>query len=198
MRSIFDLKGYDEAVVEKLRNIFQNGEGYLLDHDNNITEQTRFLIKLFEKITPKRILEIGTHKGTFCYFVHLYYPRITIDTFGNLLESKRAVDFLNKLFGKYINYYYGNSRTTLSDFNPPYSIDFAWVDGGHSYEVCIGDLRNCERLNIHHIAVDDYQKKLQWSVKKPVDDFIKHSKYELGGKSDFSKDSRGIVYLRKI
>ncbi|MFH1593681.1 MAG: class I SAM-dependent methyltransferase [Candidatus Omnitrophota bacterium] len=159
-----------------------------------ICEQVRFISSLLSGIKPNRIIEIGTHKGMFCYLVSLYDNTIEIDTFGNLFESQKAVDILNAKFGTHINFIYGDSQNTFREYAAEKVIDFAWVDGGHSYEVCTSDLINCRRLNIPHIAVDDYVREN--AVKKSVHDFIKQTGYAIGGRSNFAIDGRGIVYLR--
>ena len=83
---------------------------------------------------------------------------------------------------------------TLSSFSPDYRIDFAWIDGGHSFETCISDLINCARLKIFTIAIDDY--KWVGDVKKAVDEFIEKYDYAIENISNFA-DYRGIVHLVK-
>jgi len=130
----------------------------------------------------------------FCYIAYLSNREIKIDTFGNLHGSQKAVDTLNQEYGPHIKFYLSDSMQTLSDFRPSYQIDFAWVDGGHSFEVCTTDLVNCARLNISSIAVDDY--KWKDSIKKAVDRFIIKYNYEITNISNFI-DYRGIAYLEK-
>ena len=73
-------------------------------------------------------------------------------------------------------------------------IDFAWVDGGHFGEVPITDLRNCGRLNIPHILVDDYFY-LQDDVMRSVKMFVSETNYEIISHTDNTLDDRGIVYI---
>lgn len=193
----FDWKRIDIEVVNKLNNtIPSSAEGCLLDKVNDLRTRTQvnFIVSILKQINAKKILEIGTYKAMFCYVVHLYDNSITIDTFGDLPESQKAVDELNLKYGEYIHYHLGDSRETLKDFWPNYQIDFAWVDGGHYYEVCMSDLVNCDRLKILNIAVDDYK----WSndVKKAVEEFVEKYNYKITGISNFI-DYRGIVHLTR-
>lgn len=194
----FDWKKLDAEVVHKLNNTMPlNYEGCLLDKVNDLRTRTQvnFLVSILEQINAQKILEVGTHKAMFCYVVHLYDNSITIDTFGNLPESQKAVDILNRKYGEYTHYHFGNSKQTLKDFSPNYQIDFAWVDGSHHYEVCMSDLVNCDRLKIPNIAVDDYK----WSkdVKKAVGEFVEKYNYSIAGISNFI-DYRGIIHLTRI
>lgn len=194
----FDWKKLDIEVVNKLKNTMpSNYEGCLLDKVNDLRTRTQvnFFVSILKQINAKKILEFGTHKAMFCYVVHLYCNSIAIDTFGNLPDSQKAVDILNRKYGEYIHYHFGNSKQTLKDFSPNYQIDFAWVDGSHHYEVCMSDLVNCDRLKILNIAVDDYN----WSndVKKAVAEFVEKYNYSIAGISNFI-DYRGIVHLARI
>jgi len=193
----FDWNKLDNGLTKKLNaTIPLNDEGCLLDkvNDLRVRTQVNFIATLIRQSNAKKILETGTHKAMFCYVAYLCNRVLTIDTFGNLQESQKAVDVLNREFGEYVRYYFGNTRKTLKDFSPEYQIDFAWVDGGHSIEVCFSDLVNCHRLGIPSIAVDDYK----WSsrVKSTVHKFSKEYNYSITGTSNFL-DYRGIVHLTR-
>jgi hypothetical protein len=197
VRPLFNWGKLDHDVIRALSNtIPDNYEGCLLDqpYDLRVRSQVNFIASILEEAHPKRILETGTHKAMFCYIVHLYDDSARIDTFGNLDESRRSVDVLNKRYGEYIRYHLGDSRNTLAQFSPAYPVDFAWIDGGHSYEVCKSDLFHCDRLQIPHIAIDDYK----WieEVKRAVHDFVGEGRYSLVSISDVL-DYRGIAYLRR-
>ena len=193
----FDWKKLDNELIEKLNATMPLiNEGGLLDKANDlrVRAQVSFLATLIRQSNVKRILEAGTHKAMFCYVAYLCNSAIIIDTFGNLQESQKAVDVLNCEFGKYIRYHLGDTRRTLRDFSPEYQIDFAWVDGGHSFDVCFSDLVNCHRLNIPSIAVDDY--KGDDNIKKAVSKFTEEHNYLITGISNLI-DYRGIVHLTR-
>jgi predicted O-methyltransferase YrrM len=193
-----DWKKLDNKAIVELDNTMPfSREGCLLDkvNDLRVRAQVNFISALIHQNNAKKILETGTHKAMFCYVAYLCNSAVTIDTFGNLKESQKAVNILNHKFGEYIRYHLGDTRKTLKDFSPEYQIDFAWVDGGHSLEVCYSDLKNCHRLNIPSIVVDDY--KWSGNVKKSVNKFTKEYNYSVQGISNLL-DYRGIVHLTRI
>lgn len=186
----------DPAIIKELNETMPGcGEGGLLDMmDLRARTQINFLASALKRTNAKRILETGTHKAMFCYLAHLCNESVTIDTFGNRPESQKAADILNQRYNNFITFHFGDSRQTLSAFSPDYRIDFAWVDGGHSFEVCYSDLVNCARLKIPDIAIDDY--RLDASVKNAVDTFIKEYGYSISAASNIL-DCRGVVRLTK-
>ncbi len=196
----FNFSKIDVKLINELRETIPlNDEGYLFEDFNGLRTRTQiiFLASIIKQINAKRILETGTHMAMFCYMVYLSDSSISVDTFGNLAASQKNVDILNQKFGEYIKYHPGDSRITLKSFSPGYKIDFAWIDGGHSFEVCMSDLLNCRRLGIPSIAVDDYKWKSDVNdVKMAVDEFIEKYNYSISDISNLA-DYRGIVYLTK-
>jgi len=196
----FNFSKIDVKLIKELRGTMPlNDEGYLFDGINSLRTRTQIILlaSIIKQINAKRILETGTHTAMFCYMVYLCDSSISIDTFGDIAVSQENVNILNQKFGEYIKYHLGDSRITLKSFSPECKIDFAWIDGGHSFEVCMSDLLNCYRLGIPSIAVDDYK----WEngvndVKRAVDEFIEKYNYSISGISNLA-DYRGIVYLTK-
>jgi len=193
----FNWEKIDRSLVAKLNNVLpRDNEGCLLDAlgDLRVRTQVNFLASIMKKTKAKRIIETGTHKAMFCYIAYLCNELVTIDTFGDLPGSQKAVEILNQAYGRYISFHMGDSRQTLSNFFPSYQVDFAWIDGGHSFEVCSSDLANCARLKVPSIAVDDYK----WvdTVQRAVGEFIERYEYSVAGRSN-SADYREIVHLQK-
>jgi len=197
--TIFDWKKLDMEIVYKLRDSLKtNDEGYLFDYssgDLRVRTQINYLASIIKGGRVKRILETGTHNAMFCYLAYLCNSSVAIDTFGNLPESREAVNILNNKYGAYISYHLGDTRQTLSSFSPDYQIDFAWIDGGHLFEVCSSDLLNCARLGIPSITVDDY--KWNGEVKQAVDEFSGRCGYSIQYISNLA-DYRGIAHLVKV
>lgn len=189
--NILEHENFSKDIMNRLNGMFVQIEGSTFQNAKEQTIiQTTFIGDILNSISPKVIIETGTHKANFDYFVKLICPEIEIITFGNNAQSQDCVNLLNNEFGKYISFILGDSTKTFSAFTTTKNIDFAWVDGGHSYKICMSDLKNCERLNIPHICVDDYNRL----VKKPVTDFVQNSDYKL---IKISTDIRGIAYLAK-
>jgi precorrin-6B methylase 2 len=185
---------YDYEFLNKLFSSWNQNEGSTFGWDDmhGSYEQTSFHKKAFEKIKPTNILEIGTHKGSYSYFAKMELPDCKIWTFGIDPESKVCTDLINDHFKeKFITFIEGDSLKTLPNFNKNIKFDLAWVDGNHNYNGAMSDLKQCERLNINNILVDDLSMD---TVRNAVDDFIKQSNYHL---IEESKDDRIIGLLAK-
>ena len=185
---------YDYDLLLTLSNVWGNVEGSTF-YSPNLDQQKiqlEFHKKCFSEIKPKTILEIGTHKANYSYFVKKNYPDIKIVTFGIDPQSEECVNLVQKYYSEnFIEFHCGNSINTLSEYNTPLKFDLAWVDGGHSFECAYSDLNNCVRLGIKNILVDDVV--LISDVNKAVVEFLnKNPNYSL---KDKSTDERGIVWL---
>ena len=167
--------------------------GPVVDHQRD--EQLRFLEKVIREVKPLHIVETGTHFAGFDYFVVLIDKSIRIDTFGINEGSQKAVDILNEHFKTDIQFHLGDSVETFTKFTPEYKIDFAWIDGGHTEEICLIDLYNCARLEIGHICCDDYS--MARAVRKAVADFLySYPEYKVQD-IDSEIDKRRIIYLKR-
>jgi len=187
-------KKYDFNFLNKLSRVFLNNEGSTFYSPNMDQQkiQLEFHKKCCSKIKPKNILETGTHKGNYSYFIKKNYPEIKIVTFGIDSQSQECVNLIEEYFNEnFIKFYCGNTIQTLSDYNTSLKFDLAWVDGGHNFDCAYSDLNNCARLGIKNILIDDVT--LICDVNKAVNQFLdKNSNYTV---IDKSKDERGIVWL---
>ena len=103
---------------------------------------------------------------------HLYYNIILKEN----LNSKESVEkFLDK-FKRNIRLVKGDTNKTLKQ-NDLTNIDFAFIDGGHSYETTYNDLSelySAMKNKNKTIVCDDYMDASYITeVKKAVDDFVK-------------------------
>lgn len=152
----------------------------------------RYKIDWLNKIKPNTLLETGTNKAQFCYIVKLLFPQCRITTFDVHDWCQEMVNMVLEETGtEDITFVCGNTLETMKQINN--SFDCAWIDGGHSYEVCLSDLKECDRLGIKNILVDDWT--FCGDVKIAVLDFTKEGKYKIVGES---MDSPGIVELELI
>lgn len=185
---------YDFNFLNKLANVFGNIEGSTFFSPNMDQQkiQLEFHKKCFSKINPKNILETGTHKANYSYFIKKNYPEIKIITFGIDPQSQECVNLVEEYFNEnFIEFHCGNTIETLSNYNTSLQLDLAWVDGGHNFDCAYSDLSNCARLGIKNILIDDVT--LISDVDMAVNEFlIKNPNYNLVDKSD---DERGIVWL---
>lgn len=185
---------YDFEFLNKLFSVWSQPEGSTFGWDsmNGSTIQTNFHKKVFQEVNPNRILEVGTHKGSYSYFAKKELPKVQIHTFGIDSESKTCVDMINEHFNEeFITFIEGNSAETLTIFKTRMKFNLAWIDGGHTYEECLSDLKNCARLNITNILVDDNSMS---TVSNAVSDFCKEFNYNI---KEQSADERIIAWLVK-
>ena len=192
--------GVEDEVLGRLGNLnpfvtgslFQAGPKERLDNNERVESQIEFVCNALTSFGATRVLETGTYRGEFAYFLKLVLPDlVSVDTFDIDSNSSGCVDFLNQHFGEYITFRLGDTTEVLPVFNPDYHLDFAWVDGGHTEGVCLSDLKNCARLGIDTICIDDlYIRAVKWAVEK----FLELGDYVL---SETSVDFRRTCCLRK-
>ncbi len=103
---------------------------------------------------------------------HFYYNLYLKENL-NSLESVK--NFLKK-FENQVSLHKGNSNVLLKNLNIE-KIDFAFIDGGHSYQTTLNDLEIVYQNMVGKkgtIVCDDYQDASYITdVKKAIDDFVK-------------------------
>ena len=103
---------------------------------------------------------------------HLYYNLYLKEN----LNSLESVKFFLKKFENKISLHKGDSNKVLKNLDMR-KIDFAFIDGGHSYQTTFNDLKNIyENMkgNKGTIVCDDYQDASYITeVKKAIDDYVK-------------------------
>jgi predicted O-methyltransferase YrrM len=111
-------------------------------------------------------------------FKHIYYNFLLKEN----LNSRKSIEKFLKKFKKNINLVKGDTNNTLkqTDLN---KIDFAFIDGGHSYETTYNDLSTLYlsmKNRSKTIICDDYaDASYITEVKKAVDDFVKEKNLSL-------------------
>jgi len=111
-------------------------------------------------------------------FKHIYYNFLLKENL-NTIES---IEKFLKKFKKNINLVKGDTNKTLKKTNLK-KIDFAFIDGGHSYETTYNDLSilySSMKNKSKTIICDDYaDASYITEVKKAVDDFVKKNNLSL-------------------
>ena len=81
-----------------------------------------------------------------------------------------------------VNLYKGNSNDVLKNLNIE-NIDFAFIDGGHSYQTTLNDLKavyQSMKGKKGTIVCDDYEDASYITeVKKAIDDYVKSENLSL-------------------
>ena len=105
-------------------------------------------------------------------FKHIYYNLLLKEN----LNSRESIKKFLKKFKKNINLVKGDTNKTLKHTNLN-KIDFAFIDGGHSYETTYNDLSilySSMRNKSKTIICDDYaDASYITQVKRAVDNFVK-------------------------
>ena len=109
---------------------------------------------------------------------HIYYNLYLKE---NLNSIKSVKKFLQKFEAK-VNLHQGNSNKILKNLNID-KIDFAFIDGGHSYQTTLNDLeivyKNMKGKK-GTIVCDDYEDTSYITdVKKAVDNYVKKENLSL-------------------
>ena len=111
-------------------------------------------------------------------FKHIYYNILLKEN----LNSTESIEKFLKKFKKNINLVKGDTNKTLKETNLK-KIDFAFIDGGHSYETTYNDLSTLYlsmKNRSKTIICDDYaDASYITEVKKAVDDFVKEKNLSL-------------------
>lgn len=131
-------------------------------------DQAKKIIELAESSKPKYCLETGFCTGRSSLAV-LLGSRSNIESFisielntGYLAETKSFIDLFEKSYPFY-KVIIGDSSKILNESffekNFPNGIDWYTVDGNHSYNGCLNDLKNALPFmnNDSIIIVDDYK-----------------------------------------
>ena len=127
-----------------------------------------------QKITNfKSIAEIGFNAGHSSNLLLTLFPNLKVQSydigFHDYTEPNAVIT--KELFGDRFNFTKVDSMTmTVDDF--PKDLDVMFVDGGHSKECAINDLRLCHQLNVPYIVLDDTDTH---SVSSVCRDFIDNS-----------------------
>ena len=111
-------------------------------------------------------------------FKHIYYNILLKEN----LNSTESIEKFLKKFKKNINLVKGDTNKTLKHTNLN-KIDFAFIDGGHSYETTYNDLSilySSMRNKSKTIICDDYaDASYITQVKRAVDNFVKEKNLNL-------------------
>ena len=175
-----------------MEDIINNIEKNWFETGHLNINQRNYLIELLTELKPKNCLEIGFASGR--SLVTIYFsckPERLLSIDIDLDYIKGAREFIEKLKKEFNNVFVLERDSTKINFNilnknyfMNKGVDFAFIDGGHTYEICMLDLNNVYKISHKGtvILIDDYKSSFPDGyflpeVTNAVDDFIK--KYDL-------------------
>ena len=190
-----------KQLYAKLCALNPSTEGNLLEHNSDSERELQTEILTYwvdaglECDCGAGILETGTNKGLFGYFLLSHVADAChLHTFCNDPISEEAVELLRQYKPRRHQYTFtlGDTRDTLPTFNE--DICFAWIDGGHEYPVALSDIQHAMRLEVPVIAIDDAKMP---SVAEAIQTAAVDSDYSIIYTHRWHRQERGIVVLLK-
>lgn len=176
-------------------------DGNLLQYSDNATAaaQCATIAWAIEQYAPRprAVVETGTNKALFGLLLTHVLPvdhRWSLHTIDINPEAARAVAALNAACrGVDAHFYAGDSRAALPRVLREVAPDLAWVDGDHSAEGCLADLRALDAARVPLILVDD--ATLLPEVAQALYTFLAEAHYAAAHSPHAAADSRGIAVL---
>ena len=182
---------------------------YWAKHGHLNLNQVKLIVQILKMVNPRNVLEIGFATGRSASTVLVNskpdkFISIELDLDYGGLGGREIADILQRKFSNF-TVVIGTSQEVLtkdffiSEFRN--GVDYAFIDGGHSYEECMSDLINVyPHMNLEGvILVDDYMSDKPDGVRydtvtKAVDDFARdHDVYKLR----WFKRGKGCALLYK-
>mmetsp|Transcript_41934 Transcript_41934/g.115658 ORF Transcript_41934/g.115658 Transcript_41934/m.115658 type:complete len:574 (-) Transcript_41934:54-1775(-) len=131
-------------------------------HSNLIPEARRVMSELASHPAVETICEIGFNGGHGTLrWLHSSKAKVYSFDLGEHDYSRPAASWLQARFPGRLTVTWGDSVETLPEFHarhPDVECDLVFVDGGHSYEVALADLKNFAAManpRRHRILMDD-------------------------------------------
>ncbi len=140
-----------------------------------------------------RILEIGHNKGMYGLLLAHCRPGVALTAIDGNPHAAKAAELLNEDGRITVTFQCGDSQKVLPKLR--FKFGLAWVDGGHQREVALSDLRQCSRLAIPWVAVDDTAYP---TVADAVADWLAKAPYEEVLNPYLAHDSRKARLYRRV
>lgn len=162
-----------------------------LDIDNipeghvKATEKTlRAIDRVFNKVQPKKVLEIGFNAGHSAYIWLTQYKNLEFHSIDICQwdYTKKHAHIIEDMFPDRFKFGQIDSHKLTPSALEGY--DMVIIDGDHSLEGITNDFKLCVNANVPYILIDDY-------YSRPVYGYIKHAqtKYPYEDIGIFNYDS---------
>ncbi|MBS0619840.1 MAG: class I SAM-dependent methyltransferase [Verrucomicrobia bacterium] len=168
-----DLDAYLQSQGYFLNPIHSKAnEGY-----SSLLQRATFFEDLQKMPQVKRIFEIGFNGGhTSELFLNSSVDAEVVSLDINMHPyTKIGVEFIRKKYGDRFEFIEGDSRVKVLEYaesHPGDKFDLIFIDGCHTFDACVADIKNCQRLAHKDtlVWIDDY---CPVGVKTAVDHCIK-------------------------
>jgi len=207
----FDLTHYNEYIGNSIKEVgFVNYRGFL-----PATQEVRSIFETVKEhcSNPENILEFGSRFGFSSSYMLDVFPNSTVHAFDIEKPKSRYMStvpidaVINRFQERFV--FHHKSSIHVKEHYGKDSFQLAFVDGDHTYEGALADIKNCIDLNIPYIMIDNHLKmkdiidRIQAEVKL---EFVKEMVYKQWykptkinnvweAKEDF--DSIGFYVLKK-
>lgn len=168
------------------------------------------LLKAVRDKQPKAILEVGTWNGVRASQMLSLSPDSKYYGFDLFEEANPETDkeemnvkphyyqdsVMDRLTGWDVQLYKGNTRDTLAAFAE--TVDFVWLDGGHSVETIRSDWENIKRCLAPDAWVffDDYYTGTIDTTKYGCNEIVKDLKHDILPAVDKVMGGGGVQMVR--
>lgn len=188
-------------------DIVKNIEKYWFNEGHLNINQRDYIIEVLSEIKPKNCIEIGFASGR--SLVTTYFscsPKRILSIDANLDYIDGARKFSEELQNDFKEIKIIEKFSRDVDFNQIKKlyfenefIDFAFIDGGHSYNDCYHDLLNLYKISHMNtiFLVDDYKSNdpdgyYLPEVTRAVDEFVKNFNLI---KTEWNKNGKGFAKI---
>ena len=189
-----------QSIIKKI-NTYWHKEGHLNEN------QRDYLIGILGSRKPKYCLEIGFATGRSTVTTLYAADPVRLVSIDLNLDYMKAREFARELLDKFPNLIIiesDSSKILYYHFFKdqfPYGVDFAFVDGGHSFECCYSDISKIwPSLNKGGLMIiDDYESGKPdgctlLGVNNAVNKFVDEHKLPL---QKWNKNGKGFAILIK-
>ena len=150
------------------KNKINAGEGY----SQQLPEQSKFLREMVNKENVKNVMEIGFNAGHSAELFLSSNKNINLVSFdiGEHLCSLWGKNFIDQKYPNRHKLVLGDSTKTVPEFskNNNTKFDLIFIDGGHTYDIALADIKNCKELAHPEtiVIVDDIVRRADFMLKR--------------------------------
>jgi len=155
---VFDLDHfYEIESIRKMRESLEDNRSKWWGHLPANKYIKTFLDKVSEVVSPKNILEIGVCLGySSTYMLQTFVDATVfgIDIRNQTISNCSGIDAVKTRYGERFSVTIDDSKNILNHYEKN-MFDLCHIDGDHSYEYALRDIKNCKVLNIPYLMIDN-------------------------------------------